>query len=304
MSWKLGAGRSLSLDEPRLMGILNITPDSFSDGGRHMTLAAAVGAAMRMIEEGACMIDVGGESTRPGATPVSAQQQIDRVVPVICQLRSASDIAISVDTTLSSVAAAALDAGAEIVNDVSAGGDDEAMFPLVAQRGGGLVIMHRRVRPQQDHYSDEYSQPPEYGDVVAQVREFLLQRAAAAETAGVAAASIVVDPGLGFGKSVQQNFQLIARIGEIAGAGYPVLAAASRKSFIGAMTGVEVPRDRVAGSVAVAVELFRRGVHLFRVHDVEAHRQALAAARAIELADSAPAASPADRCACRAIVLG
>jgi dihydropteroate synthase len=280
------------------MGILNITPDSFSDGGRHMTPAAALGSAMRMIEEGACIIDVGGESTRPGALPVSAQEQIDRTAPVIEQIRDDNDIAISIDTTQSAVAKAALDAGANIINDVSAGRDDDGMLELAASRRCGLILMHRRVQPQQDSFSDQHIEAPAYDDddVVAEMQAFLLERAAAAEAAGVPRQSIVLDPGLGFGKNVQQNFELIARAGELTALGYPILGAASRKSFIGAVTGVELPRDRVAGSVAVAVELFNRGVHLFRVHDVAAHAQALAVARAVRACKHDAALPAAGRC--------
>jgi len=279
--WRLGAGRAVPLDEPQLMGVVNATPDSFSGGGQTWSAEALTGHALRLLEEGASMLDVGGESTRPGAARVSAEVQIDRTVAVIAAIRTCADVPISIDTTRAAVAEAALDAGASIINDVSAGREDEGMLPLAAERGCGLVLMHRRLPPDRDSYSDRYEREPAYGDVVRAVREFLVARVAAAEAAGVDPASIVIDPGLGFGKSVEQNYELIARTDQFVASGRPVLGAASRKSFIGAVTGVEDPRDRVAGSTAVAVIQYLAGVRLFRVHDVAAHREALAVARAI-----------------------
>lgn len=258
------------------MGILNLTPDSFSDGGLHKTLEQAVDHAERMVGEGAAMVDVGGESTRPGAERVNADEQIRRVLPVIEAIRARTDIPISIDTTLAAVARAALDAGATIINDVSAGMEDEAMLPLAAERGCGIVLMHRRCPPGDDRWSDAYDDDPDYeGDVVASVRTWLLARADEAMQAGVHPAALCLDPGLGFGKSVRQNWQLIAGSGEFVAMGYPVLAASSRKSFIGAVTGVDRPAARHAGSLAVTAMQWAAGLRLFRVHDVAAHRTAL-----------------------------
>jgi dihydropteroate synthase len=279
--WQIGT-RTLGLDRPRLVGVLNVTPDSFSDGGAHASVAAAADRAASMVQHGACVIDVGGESTRPGADRVDASEQIDRTAPVVEAIRRDADTLISIDTTLAAVAEAALDAGADIVNDVSAGTEDQAMFELASRRGCGLVLMHRRVRPDQDVYSDRYAVPPDYADVVDEVRRWLLGRCRAAESCGVDPACIVIDPGLGFGKSVEQNFELIRRTGVLVATGRPVLSAASRKSFIGAVAGEQEPTQRVAGSTAVSVVHWLAGVRLFRVHDVAAHRQALAVAAAAD----------------------
>jgi dihydropteroate synthase len=280
-SWLIAPGRALTLDQPRILGVLNVTPDSFSDGGRHRGVDEALAHALRMIDEGASIIDVGGESTRPGAARVPAAEQIDRTALVIEAIAARSTVPISIDTTSSEVAAAALDAGASIINDVSAGRDDDRMLPLAGSRGCGLILMHRLFPPGEDRYSDRYEKPAEYGDVVADVRAFLMLRVASAIDAGVEARAIVIDPGRGFGKSVAQNYELIARIGELVATGHHVLSAASRKSFIGAVSGVEQPADRVAGSVAISVAHWLAGVRLFRVHDVAAHREALAVAAAI-----------------------
>ena len=266
------------------MGVLNVTPDSFSDGGSFASVAEAVDHALGMINDGACIIDVGGESTRPGAAPVSADQQIARTRPVIERLRQADDVLISIDTTNSVVAEAALDAGANIINDVSAGQDDERMLPLAGRRACGLVLMHRLTSPALDSYSDQYFQNPTYDDVVANICEFLLQRCEAATSHGVDHVAITLDPGLGFGKSKEHNFQLIRRANEIVQLGFPVLSAASRKSFVGAVTDVPTPSQRVIGSTAVSVAHWLSGVQLFRVHDVAAHREALSMAQAIRSA--------------------
>jgi dihydropteroate synthase len=281
MSWRVGTNRTLSLDEPRLMGVLNVTPDSFSDGGELPSAADAVERALELVEQGAAMVDVGGESTRPGARRVGAAEQIERTVPVIAALRDRSDVLISIDTTAGDVAAAALEAGADVINDVSAGTDDPGILDLAARTGCGLVLMHRRVPPDADRYSDEYDRPPDDGDVVETVRGFLVERCNAAIDAGVAAGAIVIDPGLGFGKTVEQNYELIRRAPELIETGFPVLSAASRKSFVGAVAAVPEPRRRVAGSVAVSVIHWSLGVRLFRVHDVAAHREALAVAAAV-----------------------
>ena len=267
-AWLLGNGRELLLDRPRLMGILNATPDSFSDGGRYGTVDAAVHAGLSMVEAGASMIDVGGESTRPGAEPVSCEEQVDRTVPVIAGIRERSSVPISIDTTRAEVASAALDAGADAINDVSGGMDDPGLLELAASSGCGLVLMHRLRRPGEERFSDAYEDEPVYRDVVEDVRDVLLSLAARAEAAGVRRDHIMIDPGLGFGKTVEQNWLLVGRIRAFLATGYPVLGAASRKSFIGAVTGAEDPRDRVSASVAVACWMASMGVQLIRVHDV------------------------------------
>ncbi len=292
-TWHLSPGCLLELDRPHLMGVVNATPDSFSDGAGERSVEAMVGRTLRLIEEGATLIDIGGASARPGATPVPAEQQIERTVPLISELRSWADLPISIDTTSATVARAALDAGADLVNDVSGGLEDDAMFSLVAERNCGVILMHRRWRPEEDVYSTEYTQTPHYDDDVAgAVLEFLVERAARAQACGIRREAIAIDPGLGFGKTVEQNYRLIDRTSALVRSGYPVIGAASRKSFIGAVTGIEIPRDRVIGSTAVSVAQYLSGARVFRVHDVAAHREALAVAHAI-VAGAAGVTTPA-----------
>lgn len=279
--WTVGPDRVVSLEPFVLMGVVNMTPDSFSDGGRFATVDEALAHALQLVDEGAGILDVGGESTRPGAAPVAADEQIRRVVPLIARIRSRSNVAISVDTTSAAVAHAALEAGADIVNDVSAGEDDPDMLPLVARRGVGVILMHRLVAPREDSYSDRYQREPVYGDVVRAVGDHLLRRVDAAIGAGVAREAIALDPGLGFGKSVAQNFELLARTSELAALGYPVLVGASRKSFLGAASGRSDPEQRIIGSVVAAVAAFGGGARIVRAHDVGAHREALLVAQAV-----------------------
>jgi len=292
-AWQVAAERQLSLDVPRVMGILNVTPDSFSDGGAYASADAAVEAALRMINEGAAIIDIGGESTRPGAQSVSEDEQMRRVLPVIERLRARGIVSgagervlISIDTTRAAVALAALEAGAGIINDVSAGTDDAGMLPLAASRACGLILMHRWKKPPEDIYSTEYAREPDYGgDVYGYVREFLRQRALEAVKAGVRREAIVVDPGLGFGKSVEQNRELMRRLGALQrDLDRPALSAASRKSFLSRWieqaTGEKADpnpasRERMAASVGVTLSHWQQGVRLFRVHDVWHHAQAL-----------------------------
>lgn len=284
-SWRIGPNHQVALNQPRIMGILNVTPDSFSDGGAYPSVDVAVRAALQMHADGARIIDVGGESTRPGAAAVNADEQIRRTVPVIASLSRQSgssggeECFISIDTTLASVAEAALDAGATIINDVSAGLDDPDILPLAASRCCGLILMHRLTQPEHDSYSDRYAVAPDYGgDVVASVKSFLNERCAAAISAGGARESIVIDPGLGFGKSVRQNYELIAGAPSFLDSGFPMLSAASRKSFLVPAGSGTPPNQRLAGSVAVSILHYVMGVRLFRVHDVAAHRQALSVA--------------------------
>ncbi len=280
-TWQVGPRRTLRLDEPRLIGVLNVTPDSFSDGGAFASVAAAVDHAGGLLDQGASVIDVGGESVRPGAGRVDASEQIDRTVPVIEALRRASDTLISIDTTDGAVAEAALDAGADIINDVSAGTEDERVLDLAGRHRCGLILMHRRVPPEEDVYSDRYREPPSSGDVTDVVGAWLGERCRVAEGHGVQASAIAIDPGLGFGKSVEQNYELIGRVRELVETGRPVLSAASRKSFIGAVAEIDDPARRDTASTVVSVIHWQAGVRLFRVHDVAAHRQALAVASAV-----------------------
>jgi len=279
-TWSIAPGREVALDKPLVLAIINATPDSFSDGGEHLAIDDALRFARRALQDGAWALDVGGESTRPGAQPVEEAEQIRRVVPIIRGIRDLGIGApISVDTTSASVARAALDAGADIINDISAGRDDAGMLPLAAERRCGLILMHRLRAPAVDSYSDRYSSPPEYNDgaggVVGVVKAFLAQRLEIAQRAGVDPSALVLDPGLGFGKTVEQNFELIRRSRELLELGRPLLSGASRKSFVGKASGVGEPRDRVAGSVVISVAHLLSGVRLFRVHDVRAHAQAL-----------------------------
>jgi dihydropteroate synthase len=244
-----------------VMGVLNVTPDSFSDGGRFLAVDAAAAHAARMIADGADIVDVGGESTRPGASPVPVEVEIDRVVPVISRLRSdLPDAMVSVDTRRAFVAEAALAAGATIVNDVSAGADP-AMFDLVRGRGAAIVLMHMRGEPR------TMQDAPRYADVVDEVREHLRGRIEAAELAGIDPDRIAVDPGIGFGKDLEHNLELIRRIDELAVLHRPILVGPSRKRFIGAI--LDLPEDqRVEGTIGAAAWMVSRGAHIVRVHDV------------------------------------
>ncbi|HMN41644.1 MAG TPA: dihydropteroate synthase [Phycisphaerales bacterium] len=280
-TWPLAHGRAIALDRVRIVGILNITPDSFSDGGELASVGLAVDAARRMLREGADMLDIGGESTRPGAARVHADEQLRRVLPVIRAVREAcgDDALMSIDTTLAPVAAPAIEAGAHAINDVSACTDDADMLPLAARTGAGLILMHRLAPPSADSYSTHYAAAPAYpGGVVACVREFLTQRIAAALAAGVRRESLVLDPGLGFGKSVEQNLELIARTSELAALGLPILSGLSRKSFTAVAAGLPretPPRDRLAPTLALSLAHLHAGASLFRVHDVAEHAVAL-----------------------------
>ncbi len=256
---------------PRLMGILNVTPDSFSDGGLHQDPAAAAAHGVAMLAAGADIIDVGGESTRPGASPVSPREQRERVIPVLRRLRREVPAAteISIDTTSAEAAAAALDAGATMINDVSAGRGDPDMFRQAAAAGVPYVLMHIQGTPatMQDN--------PRYDDVVGEIRAFLLERAAAAQEAGIDEKNIIIDPGIGFGKSKEHNLTLVANLDKFTQLGYPVLLGASRKRFMGAVCRVERYSELVGATCAATVLGALAGVAVFRVHDVKENRQAL-----------------------------
>jgi dihydropteroate synthase len=264
----------VALDRPRIMAIVNVTPDSFSDGGERLDPAQAIDDGLRFVSEGADIVDVGGESTRPGSRPIGAEEELRRVLPVVEGL-ARRGVVISIDTRRAAVARACLDAGACIVNDISALEDDPGLMPLVAERGAPVVLMHRRGRAE-----DKYKVPP-YGNVLEEVRHFLVGRAEACQAAGIRRENIALDPGLGFGKSVEENIALIAGSARLADAGYPILIGASRKSFIGRLTGIAEPRRRDPASVWLAVEAARRGAAIVRVHDVAATRQALAVSAAM-----------------------
>jgi dihydropteroate synthase len=280
--WRLSPRAVLQLDRPIVMGILNVTPDSFSDGGRLATPQALAAAAHAMIQSGADILDLGAESTRPGAPRISETEQLARILPAVAALRAVSpDIPITIDTTLEPVARAALDAGADAINDVSAGTDsDDAMLHLAAERRCGLVLMHRLKPPPADSYSDAYAAAPHYGDVVRDVSEFLAARAQAALAAGVPRECIVLDPGLGFGKSVQHNLDLIAGTPTLAALGFPILSGLSRKSFVGRVSlgRDSTPLERLPGTLALSVTHLAAGASIFRVHDIPEHRAALDAA--------------------------
>ena len=255
-------GREVDCSERTLvMGILNATPDSFSDGGEFLNAERALARALQMVEEGADVIDIGGESTRPGAEPVPASEEIERTVPIIGKLREQSDVFISIDTQKAEVARAAMAAGADMINDVSALGDPQ-MAAVAAETGAGLVLMHMLGSPR------TMQNNPQYNDVVSNVRSFLEERMALAVRQGVAEAQIVLDPGIGFGKTDEHNLALLNGIPELAAAGRPVLIGASRKSLFGRLLGREVD-DRLAGSLAVAVFSVMCGAHILRVHDVK-----------------------------------
>ena len=241
-----------------------------------MDIAAAVAHGLRMHAEGAEMVDVGGESTRPGAERVPAQEQIRRVVPVIEGLRAAGVARISIDTTLSAVAERALAAGACMVNDVSAGHEDPRILQVAANAGAELVLMHRLAPPDRDRYSHQYEQDPVYADVVVEVSAWLEAHALAAIRAGVPSERILIDPGFGFGKSVTQNFEMLRRLSMFGEHGRRVLVGLSRKSFLGAAAGVSDPADRLPATLAAAMLAMQGGAAVLRVHDVAAHAQARA----------------------------
>ncbi len=278
--WQINARRAIRLDRPFCIGILNVTPDSFSDGGALGSVGAAVDRARAIVDEGGDGLDIGGESTRPGAARVSVDEQIARVVPVIEGIRKAGiELPITIDTTRAAVAAAGLDAGGDAINDVSAGGEDAGMLGLAAERGCGIVLMHRETTPERDRYSDAYGdggRPIGDGIVGHVVGALELARDAAVD-AGVDRGCIVLDPGLGFGKDVGQNLGLIGGTGLIVGLGHPVLSALSRKSFVGRVSlgRDSEPSERLAGTLGLSVLHLSMGAMMFRVHDVGAHREAL-----------------------------
>ena len=258
----------------RIMGVVNVTPDSFSDGGAFLDRDAAVNHGLRLAFEGADLLDIGGESTRPGADPVPEREELDRVIPVIEGIRAHNGVVrVSIDTSKAAVAAAALDAGADYVNDVTALRGDPEMAALVAERGVDVCLMHMLGTPR------TMQAEARYDDVVADVKAFLEQRIEAAVAAGIALERIEVDPGIGFAKNVDHNLELLGRLRELTALGRPLVLGTSRKSFLGAITGRETA-ERMPATLATVVMGYERGAEVFRVHDVGPARDALAVAAA------------------------
>jgi dihydropteroate synthase len=257
---------------PSVMGVVNVTPDSFSDGGVNFDPDDAIASARRMVEEGAAIVDVGGESTRPGAEGVSLAEELRRVMPVLEGLEGAP---VSIDTSKAGVAARALELGAELVNDVTALRGDPALAEVVAESGAYLCLMHMQGEPR------TMQADPHYDDVVSEVAAFLAERLAAAVDAGIREDRICLDPGIGFGKTVEHNFELVRRLGELTALGRPVVIGFSRKSSLGKLLGdPQATTGSVAASVGAAVAAYERGATILRVHDVREHFEALAAAQA------------------------
>jgi len=259
------------------MGILNVTPDSFSDGGAYLDPDAALARGRAMVEEGAEVLDVGGQSTRPGAREVPCDEELRRVLPVIRRLAQMISVPISIDTSKAEVAARALEAGASIVNDVTALRGDPDMASVIARAKAAVILMHMRGTPR------TMQRTPRYRDVVGEVRAFLQQAAARAQAAGIDRSRILIDPGLGFGKTVQHNLALLRACAQFLEEGFPVVLGPSRKSFIGAILEVEAP-DRLAGTLACVAHAQRCGVHIVRVHDVKPAVHLLRILRAIDTA--------------------
>jgi dihydropteroate synthase len=255
------AGKTLDLSTPAVMGVLNVTPDSFSDGGRYADLPAALNRIGEMVEEGARIIDIGGESTRPGSDPVPAGTELERTVPVItAAVKQWPGVIFSIDTTKYEVAKAALDSGAHLVNDVSGLSKEPRLAELAATYGAGLVIMHSPGEPKTMQHK------PRYGNVIDEVYEFLTSRAHLAREAGVG--SIIIDPGIGFGKKLEHNLALLASVAAFADTGYPVLIGASNKSMIGRLLNNRPVEKRLAGTLAVHYDALTKGAKIIRVHDV------------------------------------
>jgi len=260
--------------QPLIMGILNVTPDSFSDGGRFTDTAMAVTAARHMIATGADIIDIGGESTRPGAAAVDAEEERQRVVPVIAALAGEPGVVLSVDTMKASVAREAMRVGAHIINDVSALTHDAGMVEVAREFGAGVVLMHMHGTPR------TMQDKPQYEDVVETIREYLMARIAAVTAAGLARETLAIDPGIGFGKTAEHNVRLVANLARFVSLGQPVLVGLSRKRFLGMLTGAPVA-ERLAGSLAGLACSVMNGAHIMRVHDVAASAQAARIAAAI-----------------------
>jgi dihydropteroate synthase len=273
--WKI-AGQTIDVSQHALvMGVLNITPDSFSDGGRFFTAEKAIEHGLRMAEEGAQIIDVGGESTRPGAEPVPAEEELRRVIPVIEKLRAKIDTVISVDTSKAHIASEAIEAGASIVNDVTGGRGDKTMMPLVAEKKSGFIITHMQGNPRTMQAN------PRYDDVVSEVADFFRQQYACVLECGIDPMAIAFDPGIGFGKTLEHNLELLAQLEGIRVHSRPLVVGVSRKSFLAQLTGLTEMSDRLAPAVALTSLLRTRGAGIFRVHDVKENVSALRVTEAL-----------------------
>ncbi len=278
-TWHL-PDRVLTLDRrPLILGIVNVTPDSFSDGGLHASTEAAVAHGLRLVAEGADLLDVGGESTRPGSAPVPPEEELRRVLPVVAGLRARAAVPLSVDTSKAEVARACLAAGAHVVNDVTALRGDPGMAEVVRAAGAGVILMHMQGTPA------TMQAAPVYGDVVAEVADFFQERLQAAAKVGIGAERVVLDPGIGFGKTVAHNLQLLARLDAFQRLGRPVCLGVSRKGFVGRLLGGRPVEERLAGSLAVVCHAMARGaVQVVRVHDVGPTRDAVTLFAAIDAA--------------------
>ena len=273
--WKI-ADRTIDFtDRALIMGVLNVTPDSFSDGGEFFGTKLAVEHGLQMAREGAAILDIGGESTRPGSDSVPEDEELRRVIPVIEQLRDATDALISIDTAKANVARAALDAGASIINDIWGGRADEAMMPLAAERGAAFIVMHMQGTPR------TMQQAPHYDDVVAEVGEFFRQQYTRAIDCGVDPMAIVFDPGIGFGKTLEHNLDLLRNLPRLRIDDRPLVVGVSRKSFLGKVIGSPDMSERVAPTVALTALLRERGADVHRVHDVKANAHALRVTEAL-----------------------
>ncbi len=268
----------LDYKKPLLMGVLNVTPDSFSDGGMYPSSKDAITRGLEMVEQGADIIDIGGESTRPGAKRIDATEQKRRVLDVIAGMRKElpENIHISIDTTLSEVAEAALEAGATMLNDISAGREDESLLKLAASTHAPICLMHMQGDP------GTMQDSPSYLDVTREISEYLLERAKYAENLGVKKENIILDPGIGFGKRTQHNLELLRDLKKIVALGYPVLLGTSRKRFMGEISNRDDPRERMPATCATSALGVMAGVNIFRVHDVWQNRQALDVTWAIQ----------------------
>ena len=274
MKWK-ACGQDIALSpHALLMGVLNVTPDSFSDGGQYLDPIKACDRAQQMVEEGAGIIDIGAESSRPGSDPVQEDEEIRRIMPVLKQVGKRLRVPISIDTTKSAVAQQALDLGASVINDISALQDDLRLAQVVANHRAGLILMHRQGSPR------TMQQNPQYRDVMDSIHSFLKKQVFVAQQAGIPQDQIILDPGIGFGKTVEHNLTILARIQELSVLGRPILIGPSRKSFIGKVLGVE-KEDRKMGTAAAILMTLSQGVRLFRVHDVKEMFQAVRMAEAI-----------------------
>jgi dihydropteroate synthase len=271
--WKIGENVIDLTERALLMGVLNVTPDSFSDGGEFFATEAAVKHGLEMAQEGADIIDIGGESARPGAKPVPPNEEMERVLPVIERLAGAGEFLLSIDTSKSAVARAALGAGAHIINDVTGGRGDRDMFALAAETGAGLIIMHMQGTPETMQLN------PTYDDVVLEVADFFRQQFVEAVRSGVDPICIAFDPGIGFGKTVAHNLELLAHLPRLRVEDRPLVVGVSRKSFLGKIAGL--PPDRTSATIALTSLLRERGAQVLRVHDVAANANALRTTEAV-----------------------